>query len=91
MDWIQFIIFIGSIVGLFFWNRSESRTDIRHMDYKLEENRRETNNKIEEWRKETNTILEAIRQDIKDFHSRLEKQDAEFKAHMIYLHHKNES
>lgn len=31
MDWIQFIIFIGSTVGLFFWNRSESRTDMRHI------------------------------------------------------------
>lgn len=31
MDWIQFIIFIGSTVGLFFWNRSESRTDMRQM------------------------------------------------------------
>jgi hypothetical protein len=31
MDWIQFIIFIGSTVGLFFWNRSESRSDMRHM------------------------------------------------------------
>ena len=31
MDWIQFAIFIGSTVGLFFWNRSESRSDMRHM------------------------------------------------------------
>jgi hypothetical protein len=31
MDWIQFSIFIGSMVGLFFWNRSESRSDMRHM------------------------------------------------------------
>jgi len=32
MEWTQFIIFIGSFVGLFFWNRSESRADIRHME-----------------------------------------------------------
>lgn len=31
MDWIQFTIFIGSTIVLFFWNRSESRTDMRHM------------------------------------------------------------
>lgn len=31
MDWIQFSIFIGSTIGLFFWNRSESRSDMRHM------------------------------------------------------------
>ena len=29
MDWIQLTIFIGSTVGLFFWNRSESRSDMR--------------------------------------------------------------
>lgn len=31
MDWMQFVIFIGSTVGLFFWNRSESRADMRHI------------------------------------------------------------
>ena len=31
MDWIQFIIFIGSTIGLFFWNRAESRADMRHI------------------------------------------------------------
>lgn len=31
MEWTQFVIFIGSIIGLFFWNRSESRSDMRHM------------------------------------------------------------
>ncbi len=36
MDWIQFIIFATGMFGLFFWNRSESRADMRHMDIKLE-------------------------------------------------------
>lgn len=31
MDWMQFVIFIGSTVGLFFWNRAESRSDIRQI------------------------------------------------------------
>jgi hypothetical protein len=31
MDWMQFVIFLGSTIGLFFWNRSESRSDMRHM------------------------------------------------------------
>ena len=57
MDWVQFILFVASILGLFFWNRSESRVDMRHMDAKLEEHRRETN-----------SILQAIQQEIKDFH-----------------------
>jgi len=64
MDWIQFIIFIGSTVGLFFWNRSESRSDMRHMM----------------------TIMDGIQKEMKDFHGRLERQDAEFKSHLMFYH-----
>ncbi|HEY3527468.1 MAG TPA: hypothetical protein VGK47_14830 [Nitrososphaeraceae archaeon] len=56
MDWIQFIIFAGGVFGCFFWNRSESRADIRHMDAKLESNRE---------------LVRAIHDEIKDFHNRL--------------------
>lgn len=56
MDWIQFTIFAGSIIGLFFWNRSESRADIRHMDSKLES---------------TRELVRAIHDEMKDFHNRL--------------------
>ena len=31
MDWIQFTIFLMTIVGLFLWSRSESREDTRHI------------------------------------------------------------
>ena len=31
MDWIQFAIFVLAVVGLFFWNRSESNNDRREM------------------------------------------------------------
>ena len=56
MDWMQFVIFIGSTVGLFFWNRSESRADYRHMDAKLES---------------TRELVRAIYDESKDFHNRL--------------------
>ncbi len=56
MDWIQFVIFIGSTIGLFFWNRSESRADYRHMDAKLES---------------TRELVRAIYDESKDFHTRL--------------------
>ncbi len=56
MDWIQFIIFISSTIGLFFWNRSESRADWRHMDAKLEA---------------TRELVRAIYDESKDFHTRL--------------------
>jgi hypothetical protein len=69
MDWIQFILFCGGVFGMFFWNRSESRADHRHLEAMV------------------NAQIEAIRQEIKDFHGRLERQDAEFKAHLMN-HHK---
>ena len=56
MDWIQFIIFAGGLFGCFFWNRSESRADIRHMDAKLDSNRE---------------LVHAIHMEMKDFHNRL--------------------
>jgi hypothetical protein len=71
MDWAQFSIFIASMAGMFFWNRSESRSDIRHMDTKLEA---------------TRELVRAIFDESKRFHEKLEKQDAEFKSHMMYLH-----
>ena len=42
--------------------------------------------KLEEHRKETNDILRAIQAEIKDFHGKLERQDADFKAHLLYAH-----
>ena len=56
MDWIQFTIFAGGVFGCFFWNRSESRADIRHMDAKLEA---------------TRELVRAIHDEMKDFHNRL--------------------
>ena len=33
-------------------------------------------------------MIKAIHEEIKDFHGRLERQDAEFKAHLMYNHDK---
>ena len=93
MDWIQFSIFVGGILGCFFWNRSESRTDIRFMETKLESTR-ELVRAIHDEMKDFHTRLERIdmefrsrqeKQDI-EFRSRMERQDAEFKSHIIYMH-----
>jgi len=48
------------IIPLFLWNRAESRSDIRHMDAKLEA-----------FRAETNALIKAIQTEMKDFHARL--------------------
>jgi len=44
------------IIPLFLWNRSEARSDIRHMDAKLES---------------TRELVRAIHDEMKDFHLRL--------------------
>jgi len=68
MEWTQFIIMFVTILGLFFWQRTESRNDNRELRNSME------------------TQLSAIHQEMKDFHGRLERQDAEFKAHLMYVH-----
>lgn len=66
MDWTQFLILIATLGGLFLWNRSESRTDIRAMT----------------------ALIDAMKEEMKDFHGKLERHDAEYKAHMMHLHDK---
>jgi len=56
MEWTQFAIFSIGVFGCFFWNRSESRSDIRHMDAKLESNR---------------SLIQAIHDEVKSFHNRM--------------------
>lgn len=59
-SWIQILSLFLANAGIIFWFRTESRNDWRHMDNKMEENRRET---IQ--------ILKAIQEEIKDFHGKL--------------------
>jgi hypothetical protein len=56
MDWTQFAIFLASMAGLFFWNRAESRNDVRMMQSFAEANR---------------ALIDAIAKEMKDFHGRL--------------------
>lgn len=56
MQWTQFIIFFLGVFGLFIWNRTESRNDIRHMDTKLDAIRE---------------LAHDIHLEMKDFHNRL--------------------
>jgi cell division protein FtsB len=60
MDWIQFGLFCVANIGLFIWNRTESRSDNRHMDAKLEAALTAMNANVQ-----------AIQAEIKDFHGRL--------------------
>lgn len=72
MCWEQFALILVTFAGLFVWNRTENRADVRHMDSKLEANRQ--------------LIIafhNEVQSEMKDFHGRLEKQDAEFKAFLM--------
>lgn len=53
---IELITILVTIAGLFIWNRSESRNDIRHMDNKLEAIRE---------------LSREIHLEMKDFHNRM--------------------
>lgn len=56
MEYLEFFSLLATLIGMFFWNRSESRADIRHMDAKLES---------------TRELVRAIHDEMKDFHSRM--------------------
>lgn len=60
MEWVQFSIFFIGVFGLFIWNRTESRSDARHMDTQLRAN--------SELIREVHNQIHA---EMKDFHGRL--------------------
>ena len=60
MDWSQVLTILGGNIALFLWATKQARTDFLHLDRKLEENR-----------KETQQIVRAIQEEVKDFHDRL--------------------
>ena len=82
MDLTQFYVLLGTTGGLFvasaavmitlfLWCRSESRADNRQMLSMMQG---------------IQAQIGAIQQEMKDFHGRLERQDAEFKAHLMHYH-----
>ena len=62
------------MAALFAWNRAEARADMRHMENGLQANR-----------DLIAAIHNEIYQEMKDFHGRLERQDAEFKARLCAI------
>ena len=56
MYWTQFLILLGSLSGLFFWNRNETRNEISRIELMIVSN---------------NDLIKEIHNEIKDFHGRL--------------------
>ena len=84
MDWLQVLVIVFGnlawIMPLFLWSRSESRADMRHVDAQLNAQR----GMIDEMRRESREFNERWFQETRDFHGRLERIDAEFKAHLMH-------
>lgn len=67
MEWVQFAIFLVAIVGLWFWQRTESRTDNRRNEEWIRCHREliaEIQKEGAEWRMQ-------MANESKDFHYRL--------------------
>ncbi len=60
MEWYQVATIIISNLSMFLWATRQARTDFLHLDRKLEENR-----------KETQQIVKAIQEEVKEFHNRI--------------------
>lgn len=67
MDWTQLLVILGTIAGLFLWNRTEGRTDARKNAEETKELRRELIDVMREIR----GTIDAMKQESKDFHGRL--------------------
>ena len=69
---------VGTIVGMFMWNRAESNADRREaaadrkdINNKIEATMKDTRALIDSNMKETREMINAIKEEIKDFHARL--------------------
>ena len=60
MDWTQFAVMLGTFTGLFFWNRTESRSDQRQML-----------SIVQQIQKDSKDFQLIMAQESKDFHGRL--------------------
>jgi len=49
MEWVQFSIFVITMVGLFFWTRSESRSDYREIYQRFSELQKEFNQEMKDF------------------------------------------
>lgn len=77
MTWLQVLVItfgnIAWMLPLFCWLRSESRADARHFDQETKEIRREMIDIMRGFQ----SSIDAIQQEIKDFHGRLCKIEAD--------------
>jgi hypothetical protein len=75
---LEILACLATVTGLFFWNRTESRADIRWIAEINRTNREELKEEIRAAREESKEatrriegLVDAIHQEMKDFHGRL--------------------
>lgn len=71
MEWIQVLSLFFVNAGLIAWFRSESRSDYRHLDAKMDASTKETKQLIEAIRADMKAFQETMAQECRDFHGRL--------------------
>lgn len=60
MEWPQVLTILAGNIGMFLWATRQVRSDFLHLDKKMDEHR-----------KETNQIVKSIQEEIKDFHNKI--------------------
>lgn len=68
------VAIVGTVLTLFLWVRGEANSD-----------RKDLSNDIKELRIDLITVMRGISDEMKDFHGRLEKQDAEFRMRFLAI------
>lgn len=86
-SWIQIIALFLANAALIVWFRSESRSDWRHMDSKMESFRAENGILI----RSMEATLKGIQDEMKEFHTKLALQDQEFKNRLCDIEEKNKN
>jgi HAMP domain-containing protein len=89
MEWVQFIIFFLGVFGLFIWNRTEARTDNRHLEARLDSHRNLIESIKEDgikWREEMIALRKEAMQESKDFHNRLYSLELMYRRNDVQKH-----
>jgi len=71
MEIFELLLALITVAGLFIWNRTESRTDTRHMEGLIKSNRDLIDTIHKEWIEEHRKFNERWMEESKSFHARL--------------------
>jgi hypothetical protein len=60
MDWTQVLTILGGNMALFLWTTRQARSDFLHLDKKMDEHRKETQNILKEIKDENRAFYERM-------------------------------